>query len=142
VTIVVGTDGSAAAQRAVEWASRCAAAIGATVVAVYSIELVYPAAPIAVPVLPEIDESRRAEAHAALDEACAPLRDTDVPFRTVVTDGNAAAALERVADDENADLIVVGRRGRGGFRELVLGSVSHQLLHHTTHAVVVVPPAE
>ena len=142
VKLVVGTDGSDDAQRGVSWAATYAQALDAEVVAVYSIELVYPAAPVAVPVLPEVDESRRREVEAALDEMCAPLRDAGVPYRTVVADGNAAAALEDIATDEGADLIVIGRRGRGGFQELVLGSVSHQLLHHTRHTVAVVPPEE
>lgn len=138
--IVVGTDGSEDAQRSVTWTANHARKLDAEVLAVYSIEIVYPAAPISVPVLPEIDESRRQEAEAALDEMCAPLRDAGVRYQAVVADGNAAAALEKIATDEGADLIVIGRKGRGGLQELVLGSVSHQLLHHTRHAVVVIPP--
>jgi len=140
--IVVGTDGSPDAQRGVEWAADHARNVGAEIVAVYSIEMIYPAAPMAVPVLADVDESRRSEAEIALEEACAPLREAGVPYRAVIDDGNAAAAIERVADEEAADLLVVGRRGRGALGSLLLGSVTNQLLHHTTHTVVVVPPAK
>jgi nucleotide-binding universal stress UspA family protein len=39
----------------------------------------------------------------------------------------------------NADLIVTGRRGRGGFTELLLGSTSHALTHHADRPLVIVP---
>jgi nucleotide-binding universal stress UspA family protein len=55
-------------------------------------------------------------------------------------DGPPALVLMRAADDENADLIVVGTRGAGGLTELVLGSTSLQLLEHAGRPVLVVPP--
>jgi nucleotide-binding universal stress UspA family protein len=51
-------------------------------------------------------------------------------------------ALIDLADADDADAIVVGRRGRGGFAELVLGSFSHHLVHHSRRPVVFVPPVE
>jgi nucleotide-binding universal stress UspA family protein len=56
---------------------------------------------------------------------------------TVVQERHPAAALIELASD--ADLVIVGSRGRGGFRELVLGSVSHACVLHATCPVVVVP---
>ena len=59
--------------------------------------------------------------------------------RTVVEDRHPAEALVQLSVD--ADLLVVGSRGRGGFSELLLGSVSHAAVLHAVCPVVVVPPA-
>ena len=57
--------------------------------------------------------------------------------QTVVEDRHPAEALVRLSAD--ADLLVVGSRGRGGFSELLLGSVSHAAVLHAACPVVVVP---
>ena len=57
--------------------------------------------------------------------------------RTVVADRRPAEALVELST--NADLLVVGSRGRGGFTELLLGSVSHAAVLHSVCPVVVVP---
>ena len=74
-----------------------------------------------------------------LDEAVASLQTAGVSCRAVVSNGNPAQTLNRVASEESADLIVVGRRGRGGFMEMLLGSIPHTLAHHSTVPVVIVP---
>jgi len=52
-------------------------------------------------------------------------------------EGTAAAAL--VEESRGADLLVVGSRGLGGFRGLLLGSVGQQVAHHAACPVVIVP---
>jgi nucleotide-binding universal stress UspA family protein len=54
-------------------------------------------------------------------------------------DATATAELLAAADEIDADLIVVGRRGAGGFDALRLGSVAHQLAEHTSRPLTVVP---
>lgn len=53
-------------------------------------------------------------------------------------DGRPAAVIADVADSLNADLVVVGRRGRGSVAEVLLGSVSHELSHHCKRPVLVI----
>lgn len=57
-------------------------------------------------------------------------------IRTMASGGAAAAILDAA---ENADLVVVGSRGLGGFASLALGSVSYQIVHHAKCPVIVVP---
>ena len=64
------------------------------------------------------------------------LEDVDV-HRTVMEDRNPAEALVELSAD--ADLLVVGSRGRGGFSSLLLGSVSHAVVLHARCPVVVIP---
>ena len=76
------------------------------------------------------------------NEWSAPLKQAGIRYRTVFETGSRgpAATLIAVAKDEHADLIVTGSRGLGGFGELLLGSVSHQLVLHAPMPVVVIPP--
>ena len=143
--IVVGVDGSAPSTRALEWCAGHAEALDAEVVAVFALDMpVYAAtgfgaAPIPMP-MPVPSEAERAEVHRTIEEDwCAPLSKAATPFRVEVRDGPAAAAIMAVADEVGADLVVTGRRGHGGFAELLLGSTSHQLAHHVNRPLVIIP---
>jgi nucleotide-binding universal stress UspA family protein len=80
-------------------------------------------------------------AGAVLDAALEGIDVTGLPAleRHLVTGGAAGAILE-VAQD--AQLVVVGSRGGGGFAGLALGSVSHHVTHHARCPVVVVRTAD
>ena len=64
--------------------------------------------------------------------------DAGVAVTTLVAEGTAAQALLEAA--ETADLLVVGSRGHGGFKGLLVGSVSQQCVSHASVPVVVVHP--
>jgi nucleotide-binding universal stress UspA family protein len=72
-------------------------------------------------------------------EWCHPLIASGVAHRALVVDGEPVHALMRVANEQTADLIAVGRRGAGGSPGLVIGSTSQQLVHEAACPVVVVP---
>jgi nucleotide-binding universal stress UspA family protein len=139
--IVVGVDGSESAGRAVAWCAAIAPRLDAEVVAVHAVEEpVYPVPTLAYVAVPPLSDEARAELLQLLeDEWCAPLRDAGVRYRAELVDGPPASALTQIADDESADLLVTGRRGRGGFAELMLGSTSHHLTHHAGRPLVIVP---
>jgi len=141
--IVVGVDGSPQAGQALAWAIKLARATQAEIVAVFAIpppSYYEFGAGYGVPVVPaELDPEWRAEMTASFKSRwCAPLADSGIPYRMLVEDGRPASVIGAVADAEDADLVVVGRRGRGGVAEMVLGSVSHELSHHCCHPVLLV----
>ena len=139
--IVVGVDGSHHAHRALEWAMKEAALRGTplTVLAVHEVAASYwTGNPIALPA----DEPDRQKAQQAAEEAAAKAatelgesRPPSVTVRAV----NGFAAEELIAASRDADLLVVGSRGGGGFASLLVGSVSSQMVHHAECPVVVVP---
>ena len=139
--IIVGVDGSAPSARAVEWCASHAAELSAEVVVVHSIEMpayaasAFGAVPLPVPTEPDRDALR----DLVEREWCSALTKAGVPFRVVLMDGPPAPAIIALAEKEAADLVVTGRRGRGGFAELLLGSTSHQLSHHVDRLLVIVP---
>jgi len=138
--ITVGVDGSHDAHRALEWAMEEAAArhVPLTVVTVHEV----PADGFTgYPIILSTDEPAVEMARQAVEEmvakAAAQLgesRPASVTVRAV--SGFAAQELIKASDD--ADLLVVGSRGGGGFARLLLGSVSDQVMHHAHCPVVVV----
>lgn len=138
--IVVGMDGSAGASEALSWAISLARVHGAEIVAVHAISVMgLSTDPLGIASVPGFDEARDAARALFEKEWCEPMRNANIPHRMVTLDGGAAGAIKTVADRENADLIVVGTRGHGGFSELLLGSVGHQLAHHARRPLLVVP---
>jgi nucleotide-binding universal stress UspA family protein len=138
--IVLGLDGSDGSQAALEWCREHAGILDAEVIAVGVIDLV-PLIGLPPTGRPLLEDSCR-EMSVALETWVVPLRAADVACRTIVKKGNPAAMLDEVARDEGSNLIVVGRRGRGGFAEMLLGSVPHALAHHACCPLLVVPLAE
>lgn len=69
-----------------------------------------------------------------------PLREAGVRYRAEARPGNPVMVLLEAAKDYEADLVVVGSRGTGGFSGLHLGSSSHQVAQHCNRPVVIVPP--
>jgi nucleotide-binding universal stress UspA family protein len=139
--IVVGVDGSSASKKALEWAVAEAKLRDAEIDAVHS--WVFPTLAEAYGLSAAIDSDLFAEVEQAarelVDREIAALGETGVPIRAHVTEGPAAQILLGAAAD--ADLLVVGSRGRGGFSGLLLGSVSQQCAHHAPCPIVIVRAA-
>lgn len=87
---------------------------------------------------PDLREVRQG-AEAALDAILAETvpDEHEVDVSAVVVEGAAAAVL--VAQSQDAELLVVGSRGHGGFTGLLLGSVSQQCANHAACPVVIIP---
>lgn len=134
--IVVGVDGSPASVRALQQAVELAAALGAEVDAVHTWLVSYGATELSMmPAVPSTE--LQAAAEQTLAEAVAAVDAKGVTVNRIVTEGDAASTLLEAA--EGADMLVVGSRGHGGFVGLLLGSVSHKVIHHAPCPVLVVP---
>ncbi|MBB2910818.1 nucleotide-binding universal stress UspA family protein [Streptosporangium becharense] len=134
--VVVGVDGSPSSQRAVEWAADDAARRGCALRIVHACEPWTYDIPLQTP--PGFRDSVTEHYREVLDAATETAR-RRVPGLTVETalePGRAAEVLRRQAAD--AEQVVVGSRGLGGFTGLLLGSVSLTLAGHVTVPVVVV----
>ena len=146
--IVVGVDGSQGGLKALDWALAEARLRRASLRVVHAwmlplIEALPEPWVVGSPsVGPSTDEVRNHVEAAARDVLSASVdraRSTapEVEIAGELVEGRAAVALLDAARD--ADLLVVGSRGRGGFAGLLLGSVSGQCVHHARCPVVVVP---
>jgi nucleotide-binding universal stress UspA family protein len=136
--IVVGVDGSPTARRALRWAICEAGARGAALEVVHAWQRPYFGLDLG-PVLPD-EATQMADARRILDEAVDQEDTGGVAQgveRSLVAGEAASALLERAG---GADLVVVGSRGAGGFRDLLVGSVGQQVARRAPCSVVAVPP--
>ncbi len=137
--IVVGVDGSEASAQALRWALRQAVLVGAVVEAVACWQ--WPAAAGGFAPYADFDLSAPTRT-VAQDEVDKALADTTaaelVVVTTTVVEGYPAGTL--VARSHGALLLVVGSRGHGTLRGMLLGSVGLHCVTHATCPVVVVHP--
>jgi nucleotide-binding universal stress UspA family protein len=140
--VVVGVDDEEHSVPALDWAFAEASARGAPLLALHAWWWDEPS-PLSSPTEQQDgDDEWLAVADSqrlAMSEMVAGRREKypDVEVRIELTRGDTTAVLEQASDD--AQLLVVGTRGRGGFSGLLLGSVSARALHHSRCPVVVVP---
>ncbi|WP_018635989.1 universal stress protein [Parafrankia elaeagni] len=132
--VVVGVDGSEPSQAAVRWAAAQAAERGAPLHLVHGYRVNITSFGLAVD---EFYPSLRTDAERLLaDVATADLDDeADLEVRQLAVDDTPTRALLHASAD--AQLLVIGTRGRGGFAELVLGSTAHQCVLHADCPVAV-----
>jgi nucleotide-binding universal stress UspA family protein len=141
-SIVVGTDGSDTASQAVLQAVDLARSVGA------KIELVSAYEPVAGQRLRE--ERRQApedlqwainpreDVDATLETAAQVARDAGVTVDLYARQGDPADAILDVAEEQQADLIVVGNKGMTGAKRFLLGSVPNKVSHHAPCSVLII----
>lgn len=158
--VVVGVDGSEYSQRALEWGAEAARLRGAQLEVIHTyepvpdVDVVGSAARVG-----ELSDAAAVEARALVANMLDAIADVDADDGDRADDGDGAdgahdgagelrveghtiegrdpaqALIER---SEGADLLVVGSRGRGALRSVLLGSVSHRCVHHAACPVVIV----
>jgi nucleotide-binding universal stress UspA family protein len=139
--IIVGVDGSGHSQRALEWAMKEAAVrhLPLTVLTVDPAIVGYFGGVITSP--QDLELTARAEA-AVKAEADTVLTGLDGahPESVTVRAMHGFPVEELVNASKEADLIVLGSRGVGGFTRLMLGSTADQVVRHAHCPVTIVPP--
>ena len=140
--IVVGTDGSDTARKAVTAAVDLAKEIGATLDIVSAYE--------PVPQSRLREESRQApedlqwminpreDVDSTLEEASEKAKDAGVDVQIHARQGDPADAILDVAEETNADLIIVGNKGMTGAKRFLLGSVPNKVSHHAPCSVLII----
>jgi nucleotide-binding universal stress UspA family protein len=141
-SIVVGTDGSDTATQAVRQAVDLAGAVGAKV------GLVSAYAPVSGQRLSE--ERRQApedlqwainpreDVDATLEAAASVAREANVDVDVYPRQGDPADAILDVAEEQEADLIIVGNKGMTGAKRFLLGSVPNKVSHHAPCSVLII----
>lgn len=139
--IVAGVDGSEQSNRAAGVAAGLARIRGATLVIVTVVRPpegwwgIVGSPPTAEALGDSLSDAQR----DVLDATVAALDLEGVDYRTREEIGDAAVQLVAVCEELDADLLVVGRRGSGLLRRMVVGSVANHLIHESTSPVLVVP---
>jgi nucleotide-binding universal stress UspA family protein len=135
--IVVGVDESDASAQAADMAGRLALDLDAKLTVVFVRQLpAVPASPFGVTMA--LDSFWEGQERLASSRAAGVLDGLGVAWRLEVRTGDPAVQLELSAEENGADLMVVGARGHSVAHRLLLGSVSSRLLHQARRPVLVV----
>jgi nucleotide-binding universal stress UspA family protein len=139
--IVVGVDDSAHAQKALDWAMHEAGMrqVALTVLSVIpAMASLWTGNPLSVPGAQDAVQHAEQAVEEAVAKSASGITGPQPPSISVkVFTGFPAEALVDASHD--ADLVVVGSRGAGGFATLLVGSVSSQVAHHAACPIVIVP---
>src|SRR5690606_24918569 len=132
VRVVVGIDGSTAAENALRWAVGLTQLLGA------SLTVAHIADESSVEVRAG-DDADLGAVNEAVDAWCVPAAEAGIEVRRLVERGEPTTRLVELSEPAGT-VLVVGNRGPGGFDDLRLGSVSNRIVHHARCPVVVVHP--
>jgi nucleotide-binding universal stress UspA family protein len=140
--IVVGTDGSETARHAVQEAIQLAKQTGAELLIASAYEPV-PASRLREERLEAPEDiahtvGPREDVDATLAEAAQEAEQAGITVRTFARQGEPADAILDLAEEETADLIVVGNKGMTGAKRFLLGSVPNKVSHHAPSSVLIV----
>jgi nucleotide-binding universal stress UspA family protein len=141
--IIVGLDGSGDSQLALEWAMKEAAIRHAplTVLTVDQAVAGYYRGMAVDPEAPTRTEEVRQAVQTETDKALAGLEGPH-PESVTVTAVHGFPVEELIKAASDADMIVLGSRGAGGFTRLLMGSVASQVAQHAHCPVLIVPPQD
>jgi nucleotide-binding universal stress UspA family protein len=140
-SVIVGVDGSANSIAALKWAAHYAQSTDGIVHAVYAWS--YPLTAIAPAPIGGAAAPADLMTEAAAEALAGFIAEAELPddlhVVQLVREGSTSKVLLEHAKDSDADILVVGARGHGGFTGLLLGSVANAVINHAPCPVAVIP---
>jgi len=141
--ILVGVDGSGHSQRALEWAMKEAAVrhVPLSVLTIHPAIVGYYGGVVTSPQDLELTEKAQTAVQEEADKVLAEL-DGPHPESVTVRAVHGFPVEELINASKEADLVVLGSRGVGGFTRMLLGSTAGQVVQHAYCPVVILPPED
>jgi nucleotide-binding universal stress UspA family protein len=136
--VLVPVDGSDNSHTALEAALLLSEKLGAEVTAIHVMEDIPVLHIQSEKLLREILNAYKKESQRILSKCSEIATGKGLSINTKLLQGNAGSTILDFCEKEKYDIIVVGSRGMGRFKELVLGSVSSKVVHHSSCPVMII----
>ena len=136
--ILVPVDGSDISYRALDSALFLSERLGSKITAIHVIEKVRTVYIQSQKILDQILETHKNESQKILDECSSIATKKGIAINTTLLEGNPASTILEFSQMEKYEVIIIGSRGMGHFKELILGSVSSKILHHSLCPVLLI----
>jgi nucleotide-binding universal stress UspA family protein len=136
--ILLPTDGSESAEKAMHYAIELAKLTQAEILVLHAYQPVPILRKRGTIALEEYKQSLLEEATEIATDTAEPIKAAGIKVEILLVEGQAAEAILQAAEQEAADLVVMGSRGSGGLPGLRLGSVVDRVVRHAAAAVLVV----
>jgi nucleotide-binding universal stress UspA family protein len=136
--ILVPVDGSDNSYKALEAALILSEKLGSNISVVNVMEQVPITHIESEKLLGELLEAYKKENQEILSKCSDIAHQKGITIKTVLLQGNPAPVILDYSKKENFDLVIMGSRGMGKFKELILGSVSSKIVHHSPCAIMII----
>ena len=136
--ILVPVDGSDNSYRALDAALLLSEKLGSNISVVHVMEEVPITHIESEKLLSELLEAYKKENQDILSKCSEIAHQKGLTIKTLLLQGNPASVILDYSKKEKSDLLIMGSRGMGKFKELILGSVSSKIVHHSTCAVLLI----
>ena len=136
--ILIAVDGSEVSYRALDAALFLSEKLGSKITAIHVMENVPTVYIESQKVLDELLEARKNESQKILDECSLIATKKGITLTTNLLEGDPASTILEFSQSEKYDVIIIGSRGMGKFKELILGSVSSKVIHHSSCPILLI----
>ena len=136
--VLVPVDGSDNSYRALDAALHLSEKLGSSITVVNVMEQVPITHIESEKLLSELLEAYKKENQEILSKCSNIANEKGLSIKTLLLQGNPASVILDYSKKENFDLVIMGSRGMGKFKQLILGSVSSKIVHHSPCAILLI----